>query len=174
MKITVERPEQEEIHLLFKKYGRPVVREFQVDLRERDEKEDYPRCKGGTRIAVKERDGIVMVSSHEDERFWLPGGRIVVEESVEEGAIREAKEETGLEVDLKGLPEVHKCQYLFKNWNLERWIFVFVAEAVGGTLTPVDADEVAEVAIFQEPPPYYEEEHWLRSVWNECLGLGRG
>lgn len=167
MRMIVERPEEKEIHLLFKKYGRPIVREFRVDLRERDEKQDYPPCKGGSRIAIKKGNGIVMVSSPEGERFGLPGGRIAVGETVEEGAVRETREETGLEVELKGLAEMHKCQYLFKDWNLERWIFVFIAEATGGTLTPEDMDEVGEAAVFQELPPYYEEEHWLRNVWNK-------
>ncbi len=172
--MTVERPEEEEIHLLFRKFSKPVVREFRIDLRERDEEQDYPPCKAGTRIVIKEGEGIVMVRGPEGEEFGIPGGRIGVDESVEEGAIREAKEETGLDVDLKRLSEMHKCQYIFKNWNLERWTFVFVAEAVGGTLTPADPNEIAEVAIFGRPPPYYGESHWLRSVWNECLSLGRG
>ena len=169
MKITVERPGEEEIHHLFKKYGRPVIREFQLDLRERDEKQDYPECKGGTRIAVKKGNGIVMVRSPGGERFGLPGGRIQVGESVDDGAIREAKEETGLTVELRGLPEIHKCQYLFKKWNLERWIFVFVADALSGTLEPTDKAEIGKAAVFQEPPSDYGQDHWLRDVWNECL-----
>ncbi len=171
MKMTVERPGEEEIHLLFKRYGRPIVREFRVDLRERDEKQDYPPCKGGSRIAIKKGGGIVMVSSPGGESWGLPGGRIVMEESVEDGAIREAKEETGLEIELKGLAQVHKNQYLFREWNLERWIFVFTAVAVGGCLTPEDEEEVGGIAVFPEPPPNLKEVRWLRTVWNECLGL---
>ncbi|MCK5292043.1 MAG: NUDIX hydrolase [Thermoplasmata archaeon] len=169
MRISVERPSEEEVHCLTSKYGNPMVREFHIDLRERDEIQDYPECKGGTRIAIKSDDGIVLVRAREGGVFGLPGGRIWADESVEDGAIREAEEETGLIIELRGLPEIHKCQYLFKNWNLERWIFVFVADASSGTLEPADKAEIEKAAVFQEPPSDYGKEHWLRDVWNECL-----
>ncbi len=167
VRITVERPGEREIHRLFKKYGRPVTREIRFDLRERKERKDYPECKGGTRIAIRMGNGIVMVKASSGERYGLPGGRIAINESIEEGAIREAVEETGLEVRLKELPEMHKCQYLFKGWNLERWVFIFVAETAGGNLSPRDQKEVSEVAVWEDLPVYYGEDHWLRTIWNE-------
>ncbi len=163
----MERPAEEEVHLLFKKYGKPVTREFRFDLSERDEKQDYPECKGGAKIAVKNGKGMVMVRHPGEKRYGLPGGRIWADESVEEGAIREAKEETGLEVELRELPEMHKCQYLFRDWSLERWIFVFIAETTGGGLCPVDVDEIGEAIVFERLPSYYGEDHWLRGIWNE-------
>jgi ADP-ribose pyrophosphatase YjhB (NUDIX family) len=171
MRVTVERPDEKEVHLLVKKYGKPLVREFKLDLRERDEIQDYPECKGGARIAVKMEDGVVLVRAKEGGGFGLPGGRIWAIESVEDGAIREAAEETGLEIELKSMPELHKCQYLFKNWNLERWIFVFLGVAVSGSPEPKDGVEISEAVVFREPPSDYEQDHWLRGIWNECLRL---
>ena len=65
--------------------------------------------------------------------------------------------------------EIHKCQYLFKNWNLERWIFVFVADALSGILEPTDKTEIGKAAVFREPPSDYGQNHWLRDIWKECL-----
>jgi ADP-ribose pyrophosphatase YjhB (NUDIX family) len=171
MRITVERPDEQEIHLLSDKYGKPLVREFHIDLRERDEIQDYPDCKGGSRIAIKSDDGIVLVRAREGGIFGLPGGRIWADESVADGTIREAEEETGLIVELRGLPELHKCQYLFKNWSLERWVFVFTAYAVGGILAPKDNEEIDEAAVFRELPSDYGRKSWMRTIWDECLNL---
>jgi 8-oxo-dGTP pyrophosphatase MutT (NUDIX family) len=167
----VERPDEEEIHHLTGKYGKPLVREFRCDMRERDEIQDYPECKGGTRIGIKSDDGIVLVRARTGGVFVLPGGRIWADESVEDGAIREAEEETGLAIELRGLPELHKCQYLFKNWSLERWVFVFIADAVGGSMVPKDKEEIAEVAAFRELPSDYGQEHWMQRICDACLDL---
>jgi ADP-ribose pyrophosphatase YjhB (NUDIX family) len=169
MRITVERPDEEEIHHLTSKYGEPLVREFYTDMRERDEIQDYPECKGGSRIGIRSDNGIVLVRSREGGVFGLPGGRIWANESVEDGAIREAEEETGLIVELRGLPELHKCQYLFKNWSLERWVLVFIADSVGGSLVPKDKEEIDETAVFQELPSDYGPKHWMQRIWKECL-----
>jgi 8-oxo-dGTP pyrophosphatase MutT (NUDIX family) len=138
-------------------------------LRERDEIQDYPDCKGGTRIGIKSNNGVVLIRARKGGIFGLPGGRIWADESVEDGAIREAEEETGLVIELRGLPELHKCQHLFKNWSLERWIFVFIADAVGGYLVPKDEEEIDKTAVFRELPSEYGQKHWMQRIWDECL-----
>ena len=170
MRITVERPKEEEIHHLFGKYGEPVVRELSFDLRERDEKEDYPKCIGGCTIIARAEKGIVLVRHRGSPIFHLPGGRILEGETIEEGALREAWEETGLTVELTDMPELHKCQYLFKNWNLERWVFVFVADVVSGDPNPRDREEISEVAVFKRLPPHFSDAEWLQRIWKNLLG----
>lgn len=170
MRITVERPEEEEIHRLFEKYGEPEVRKLSFDLRERDEKEDYPKCIGGCTIIARAEKGIVLVRHRGSSVFHLPGGRILEGETIEEGAIREAMEETGLTVELTDMPELHKCQYLFKNWNLERWVFVFVADAVCGDPNPRDKEEISEVSFFRRPPPHFSDAKWLQRIWKDLMG----
>ncbi len=165
MRISLERPEEKEIHHLIEKFGQPTVRDFLFDHHERDEKEDYPKCKGGCRIIIRNDEGIILVSSERNGSFHPPGGRIQEGETVEEGAIREAREETGLDVELKEMPELHKCQYLFKDWNLERWVFIFIATCVGGSLEPQDKDEIHQVATFETPPLHFADVEWFQNIW---------
>lgn len=62
-----------------------------------------------TRLAayvVVVRDGQVLLALWNDDerrRWTLPGGGVELDESTEEGAVREACEETGYEVELTGL-----------------------------------------------------------------------
>lgn len=165
MKMSVERPEEEEIHHLIEKYGEPVIRDFSFDYHGRDEKEDYPKCKGGCRILIRREGGTVLVNYGPGGGYYLPGGRIWEGETVEEGAIREAREETGLDVELKEMPELHKCNYLFKDWNLERWEFIFIARCIGGSLEPQDRNEIHQAATLETPPPEYDDVEWFQTVW---------
>jgi len=51
------------------------------------------------------RDGKVLLDKHDDDTFWkFPGGRQRDGESMKETAIREAKEELGVDVELEGDP----------------------------------------------------------------------
>jgi 8-oxo-dGTP diphosphatase len=62
-----------------------------------------------TRLAsyvVVVRDGEVLLALWNDEerrRWTLPGGGVELHETTEEGAVREAREETGYDVELTGL-----------------------------------------------------------------------
>jgi 8-oxo-dGTP diphosphatase len=50
-------------------------------------------------------DGKVLLDKHGQDDFWkFPGGRIRDNESMWETAVREAKEELGIEVELEGEP----------------------------------------------------------------------
>jgi 8-oxo-dGTP diphosphatase len=56
--------------------------------------------------AVVVRDGQVLLAlwnEEEHKRWTLPGGGVELHETVEEGAVREVREETGYDVELTGL-----------------------------------------------------------------------
>jgi ADP-ribose pyrophosphatase YjhB (NUDIX family) len=90
-------------------------------------------------------DGNVLLTKREDFEVWcLPGGGVEEGESLAEAGIREAKEETGLDVELTrlvgvysrlggGLHDVHAVLY--------------AARPVGGELR-TQPDETVEVAYF--------------------------
>ena len=51
----------------------------------------------------------LLVQEFADIGFWLPGGRVDPGESFQEAAIREAKEEAGVDVKLTGIMRVCSC-----------------------------------------------------------------
>jgi len=89
---------------------------------------------GGARAVILDADKkVLMVKQQQEGRsIWLvPGGGIEAGENAMQAAIREVKEETGLDVDIKALL-----------WHVEevsekrgqRFVNFFLAELKGGTL----------------------------------------
>jgi 8-oxo-dGTP diphosphatase len=89
---------------------------------------------GGVRVIIPDEEGrVLMVKQvHEGRDLWLvPGGGIEAGENSKEAAVREVREETGLEVKIKRLI-----------WHVEevseergqRFVNFFLAELGGGTL----------------------------------------
>ena len=90
--------------------------------------------------------GILLVCRGEPPfkgRWALPAGYIEADESVEQAAVRECREETGLEVELLELFGV----YSFPEGPVQSGIIIFFrARPVGGTLRA--GDDAQEVAVF--------------------------
>ena len=90
-------------------------------------------------------DGKILLTKREDFEVWcLPGGGVEDGESVAEAAIREAKEETGLDVELTRLVGVYSR--VGGMWN-DMHAVLFAAKPVGGELK-TQLGETVEVAYF--------------------------
>jgi len=88
--------------------------------------------------------GIVLIRRKNPPHGWaLPGGFVDYGETVEQAAIREAKEETGLAVRLKGLLGVYSDPD--RDPRGHTISIVFVAEAEG---TPIGQDDAASAIVF--------------------------
>ena len=100
-------------------------------------------------VFIRQDDRILLVRQNYGHRYWsLPGGVMELGESIDEAAVREVKEETGLDVRLK------RVVGLYSKLGEEALAVTFEAEIVGGTL---QADhEIRECRFFpldQLPQP---------------------
>ena len=91
------------------------------------------------------RDAVYLIRRKNFPPGWaLPGGFVDYGETVENAAVREAKEETGLEVKLKYLLGVYSDPN--RDPRGHRISCVYVAEVVGGS--PGAADDAADLKKF--------------------------
>lgn len=90
-------------------------------------------------------DGKILLTKREDFEVWcLPGGGVEDGESVAEAGVREAKEETGVDVELTGLVGVYSR--VGGMWN-DVHAVLFRARPIGGELR-LQPGETIEVAYF--------------------------
>ncbi len=124
----------------------------------------------GAGVLVEMQGGVVLIRrGHEPHqgRWALPSGFIEADESTQEAAVRECKEETGLDVELVELFGVDS----FPEGPIQSGIIIFYrASPVGGELSP--GDDAAETAIFSPdalPPDVAFRTH--RTVLARWAGL---
>lgn len=102
---------------------------------------------------------VIAVKNVGRSSWSLPGGSVEAGESWEQAAIREAKEETGLDVSVHGIVAINECKF---EKIQEHAIFItFRAEIVGGGEGISRPDEISEMAWLDitqadELMPYYK------------------
>ena len=112
---------------------------------------------------VFDRDGRVLLQRRGDSRRWgFPGGAIELGETPEMAAIREVREETGLQVKVSELIGIYTDGHMsYPNGDQAHSICIFYAlEATGGTLQ-CDQDETLELRYFalDEMPELFCKQH---------------
>jgi len=97
-------------------------------------------------IIIEIREGIVLVERKNPPYGWaLPGGFIDYGESLEESAVREAKEETSLAIKLE--EQFHTYSDPDRDPRHHTITTVFIAKATG---IPMAADDAQKAKIFTE------------------------
>lgn len=97
-------------------------------------------------IIEVEEGGIILIMRKNEPIGWaIPGGFVDYGESLEDAAIREAREETSLDVTLTG--QLHTYSKPDRDPRQHTISTVFTAEGRGN---PRAADDAAEIGIFTE------------------------
>lgn len=127
-------------------------------------------------VAFKEdstRDSILLVKHSDANKWVLPGGAIEPDERPADAAVREMKEETGLDVrplriiGVYGGPEF---RVTYKNHDVVSYTMIaFEAEAVSGELKP-DYEETLELRYFTEDESRkVDSPPWLSMVLKDAF-----
>jgi ADP-ribose pyrophosphatase YjhB (NUDIX family) len=94
---------------------------------------------------------LIRESKAECRNSWfLPGGRAEPEESILEAAVRESKEETGLDVELTGLLYIDHAVAPVPEGNTNRMRFVFLGKPAGGALKTTEDEHSICAAWFSD------------------------
>jgi ADP-ribose pyrophosphatase YjhB (NUDIX family) len=116
------------------------------------------------------QDDTVLLTKREDFEVWvLPGGQVEPGETFAETAVREAREETGLEIEITRLVGI----YAMKNWMGEgHHKIVFAARPVCGIITP-QPSEVLEIDYFSRDAFPEPLAWWYRQpIYDAMNGVG--
>ncbi len=96
-------------------------------------------------IIIEINGGVVLVKRKNPPHGWaLPGGFVDYNESLEDAAVREAKEETGLDIEL--IRQFHTYSKPGRDPRFHTITTVYIAKAKG---TPKAGDDAKDVGIFQ-------------------------
>jgi ADP-ribose pyrophosphatase YjhB (NUDIX family) len=99
-------------------------------------------------VVVNDADDILMIRRSDNENWAVPGGAIDLGESMTQAAIRETKEESGIDCEITGLVGIytdpkHIILYTSNGEARQEFSILLTARCIGGTPTP--SDETTEV-----------------------------
>jgi ADP-ribose pyrophosphatase YjhB (NUDIX family) len=99
-------------------------------------------------VVANDADEILLIRRSDNGTWALPGGAIDIGESLPQAAIRETKEETGIDCEISGLSGIytdpgHVILYTSNGETRQEFSVVLTARATGGQPTP--SSETTEV-----------------------------
>jgi 8-oxo-dGTP pyrophosphatase MutT (NUDIX family) len=121
-------------------------------------------------VAVIQDNKILLTQRDDFETWILPGGGVEEGESVAQAAIRETKEETGLDVELTGLVGI----YFRKSRIFDDHIVLFTAKSAGGEIGCQPGETIAVAWFpFDRIPSPLSVGH-KRRIADAASGIGGG
>jgi ADP-ribose pyrophosphatase YjhB (NUDIX family) len=104
-------------------------------------------------VVASDNDEILLVRRSDNDNWAIPGGAIELGESMTQAAIRETKEESGIDCEITGLVGIytdpkHVILYTSNGEARQEFSIVLTGRPVGGDLTPSsESSEVRWVTI---------------------------
>ena len=104
------------------------------------------RCHDVTLVIIDDERNIVVIRkpSYPFGAYRTPSGGVEVGETFDDGAIREAKEETGLDIVLEKYLIRANVRFRCGSEVIDWTTHVLQARSAGGTLQPIDTKEIVE------------------------------
>lgn len=124
----------------------------------------------GVEIAILDADKVLLIKRRDFQVWALPGGGIDANESIAQAAVREAREETGFEVELQHLVGVYSRPAWSQGGDHD---LLFAARPVGGALFKT-SDETLDAGFFAAdalPEPFV---YWHRQRIGDALAGAQG
>ncbi|HEY6794243.1 MAG TPA: NUDIX domain-containing protein [Kineosporiaceae bacterium] len=92
-------------------------------------------------VVTDDAGRILMIHRSDNDNWAVPGGAMDLGESIVDCAVRETKEETGIDCEITGLVGIytdpkHVVYYTSDGEARQEFSILFTAKAVGGTPTP--------------------------------------
>src|SRR6266540_5815855 len=99
-------------------------------------------------VVTNDRDEILLIRRSDNDNWAVPGGAIDLGESMSQAAVRETKEESGIDCEITGLVGIytdpkHVILYTSNGEARQEFSIVLTARAVAGR--PVASDESSDV-----------------------------
>jgi NAD+ diphosphatase len=121
-------------------------------------------------VIIRRGDEVLLARPHGYDNYFLVAGYLAPYETVEEAAVREAREETGLDIEVERMLGTYSCQALGQNMI----IAVCLAHIVGGELA-LKADELADARWFPlDALPQWPPEQPLVQAFADLRRLEEG
>lgn len=132
-------------------------------------------------VILDNRGSILLQKRGDTNRWGLPGGAIELGESLEEAAIREVREETGLEIRITKLLGVYSDKKYYVTYpngdKCQPIVVAFYAEVLGGKLKSIKSGETKGLHYFPKNrlPPITNKQHvdMINDAFNDKSGIWR-
>lgn len=111
-------------------------------------------------ITDASKSKILMVRNRDNDSWSLPGGAVEDHETLQEAAVREAKEETGYDIKVHGIVAVNEAK--LTELDVHAIFFTFRGEILGGVQKVSRPEEITDIQWIDiekadELMPYYKD-----------------